>query len=168
MMTWLSLNRTASAGTSKCSAAKSISRPLMVSRGGEGGGAVQVGPGGRGRGRGVGDLAGGGRGDPDLVRVDLQLLGDDLLDLDHQPLAHLGAAVIELHRGRRYRRAAERACLVQMGDREGDAELHRRQGEALLEDAILGIEVRNRLPTLARRSSRWFRVRRSARAGCCR
>ena len=35
----------------------------------------------------------------------------------------------------------QRAGLVEMGEREGDAELHRRQREALLQDRACRVEV---------------------------
>ena len=35
--------------------------------------------------------------DLDPVEIDLELLGDQLGDLDHEALAHLGAAVVQLH-----------------------------------------------------------------------
>ena len=35
--------------------------------------------------------------DLDPVEIDLELLGDELGDLGHQALAHLGAAVVQLH-----------------------------------------------------------------------
>ena len=37
-----------------------------------------------------------GRGDLDLVEVDLELLGHHLRHLDVEPLAHLGAAVVQM------------------------------------------------------------------------
>ena len=48
-------------------------------------------------------------GDPDLVEIDAELLGDDLGDLDEQPLPHLGAAVIEV----------DRAVLIDVHQRAG-------------------------------------------------
>ena len=45
-----------------------------------------------------GHLGGRGGGDPHAVEVDAELLRHDLRDLDEQPLPHLGAAVIEMHR----------------------------------------------------------------------
>ena len=97
----------------------------------------------RGR-RGVRHLRGRGRRDPDLVEVDAELLGDDLGDLDEQPLPHLGAAVIEVDRAVLID-VHQRARLVEEGRGEGDAELDRRQRDAALEVAALGIERRDRL-----------------------
>ena len=61
-----------------------------------------------------------------VVEVDLQLLGHDLGHLGEQPLAHLGAAVIEMDRAVLVD-VKQRARLVVGGHGEGDAELHRRQ-----------------------------------------
>ena len=47
-------------------------------------------------GGGIGDFARIGCGDLDLVEVNLELFGYNLSDLDHQTLAHLGAAMIQM------------------------------------------------------------------------
>src|SRR5690606_21086503 len=84
-------------------------------------------------------LVGVGRGDLDALDVDLEHLGHHLSDLDVQPLAHLGAAVIQVD-------AAigvdvhQRTGLVEEARREADAELHRRQRQALLQDRAAGVE----------------------------
>ena len=60
---------------------------------------------------------------------DAELLRHHLRDLDVEPLPHLGAAVVEVH-GAVLVDVHQRAGLVEMGEREADAELHRRQREA--------------------------------------
>ena len=108
-------------------------------RGGLGRHAVEVCP-GRGRGRrGVGHLACGRGGDLHPVEVDLEFLGHHLRDLDVEPLPHLGAAVIEMHRAVRID-MHQRPGLVEVRRRERDAELYRRQRQAALDDAAVGVE----------------------------
>ena len=74
-----------------------------------------------------------------LIFTRLDRHGEDvrhhLGDLDHQPLAHLGAAMVQVDRAVGID-VHQRAGLVQVGGGEADAELDRRQREALLEDAV--------------------------------
>ena len=60
-------------------------------------------------------------------------------DLDHQPLAHFGAAMVQVDRAVGIDQH-QRAGLVEMGGGEADPELHRGQREALLEDVVAGVE----------------------------
>ena len=69
-------------------------------------------------------------------RLDAEFLGHHLRHLDIEPLPHLGAAVIEMHRAVGID-MDQRAGLVQVGEGEGDAELHRRQRQALLQESVL-------------------------------
>ena len=55
-----------------------------------------------------GHLRGAGRGDADVIEIDLKHLRHDLRHLDEQPLPHLGAAVVQHARCRRYRRGPAR------------------------------------------------------------
>ena len=97
-----------------------------------GGTAVQVGAGRSRSGRGVGHLAGVAGGGEHPLKRHAQLIGHDLGDLGVQPLAHLGAAMVDLH-------AAvgidmdQRSGLVEQGGGEADAELHRRDRDAALQ-----------------------------------
>ena len=77
-----------------------------------------------------------GRGDLHAVEVDLEFLRDDLRHLDEEPLPHLGAAVVQMHRAVLVD-VHQRAGLVQVRGGEGDAEFHRRQRDALLQDRVL-------------------------------
>jgi hypothetical protein len=71
---------------------------------------------------------------------DAELLGHHLRHLDEQPLPHLGAAVVQVHRAVGVD-VHQRAGLVEVDQRERDAELHRRQRDALLQDAAAcGVE----------------------------
>ena len=71
--------------------------------------------------------------------IDAEFLGHHLRHLDVEPLPHLGAAMVQMHRTIGID-MDQRAGLIEMGEREGDAELHRRQREALLEDRASGVE----------------------------
>ena len=90
------------------------------------------------RGRGVGDLAGGGRRDPHLLDVDLELLGHHLGDLDVEPLPHLGAAVVQVDAAVGVE-VDQGAGLVEVGRGEGDAELDRGQRQAAHNHLGLGV-----------------------------
>ena len=68
------------------------------------------------------------------LRQPLERLGGDLRHLGEQPLTHLGAAVVQVN-GAIVVNVHERAGLVEEGEREGDAELHRRERDAALEGA---------------------------------
>ena len=98
---------------------------------------------GRGRrGRGVGHLAGACCGDFDRIYIDLEFIGDNLRHLGVEALAHFGAAMIELHRAviidmDKGARLIEKLCV------EGNAEFHRRQGNAALDQIIGAVERLN-------------------------
>ena len=94
--------------------------------------AVEIRAGGGSGRRGVRHLVGGGGGDPHAVERNAELLRHHLRDLHIEPLPHLGAAVIELHRAIGVD-MNQGAGLVQVGEREGDAEFDRRQRQALLQ-----------------------------------
>ena len=81
-----------------------------------------------------GTFAGRGRGDAHALDADAELLGDDLRHLDVEALAHLGAAVVQMHRAVLID-MHQRAGLVQVGEREADAELDGRERDAPLQDA---------------------------------
>ena len=66
--------------------------------------------------------------------ADAELLGHDLRDLDVEALAHLGAAVVQMHRAVLID-VHQRAGLVEVGEREADAELHRRERDAPLQES---------------------------------
>ena len=68
-----------------------------------------------------------------------ELFRDDLRDLGEEPLPHLGAAVIEMDRAVGID-VHQRAGLVQRDQRERDAEHHRRQRDAALEDRARRVE----------------------------
>ncbi len=93
----------------------------------EGRHAVEVGPGGGGGGGGVGDLVGACGGDLDGREGDLEDLGDHLGDLDHQALAHLRAAMVQVDAAIDVN-MDEGSGLVEMLGGEGDAELDRSYG----------------------------------------
>ena len=109
-----------------------------------GGHAVEVRAAGGGGGGGVGHLVGAGGGDAHRLHVQRKFPGHHLADLGMQPLAHLGAAVVDLH-------AAvgidmeQGAGLVEVLGGEGDAELHRGQRQAALDHGAARIEVADRL-----------------------
>ena len=101
--------------------------------------AVQVGAGGGGGGGGVGHLVRVGGADPHPLQGQAQLVRDHLRDLGVQALAHLGAAVVHQHRAVGVD-MHQRAGLVEVRDVEADAELHRRQRQALLQHRAGGVE----------------------------
>ena len=74
------------------------------------------------------------------IEIDLQLLGDDLGDLGHQPLAHLRAAVVQVHAAIGVD-VQQRAGLVEVGHGERDAELDRGEREAALEHGFAALKV---------------------------
>ena len=91
-------------------------------------------------------------------------------DLEHlgvQPLAHLGAAVVDQHRAVLVD-VHQRAGLVEGGEVERDAELHRRDRQPALGVRVRGVEGRDlRLPArhVGRREHLVPRRRRAARGG---
>ncbi len=101
--------------------------------------AVEVGAAACCRRRSVRHFVGIGRGDLDAVDIDLEHLGHHLGDLGVQALTHLGAAMVQVD-------AAigvdvhQCTTLVEETGGEADAEFHRRQRQALLQDRACGIE----------------------------
>ncbi len=101
--------------------------------------AVEVGAAGSSGWRGVRHFVGIGCGDLDTVDVDLEHLSHYLRDLGVQALTHLGTAMVQVD-------AAigvdvhQRAALIEEAGGKADAELHRRQRQAFLQDRALGIE----------------------------
>ncbi len=101
--------------------------------------AVEIGARGGGGGRGVGHLIGGRGADLNTLDVDLKNVGNDLCNLDEQPLPHLGTAVIEMdaavgidvHEGAR---------LVEPRDVEGNAEFDGEGGEPLADHRARPVE----------------------------
>ena len=91
-----------------------------------------------------GHLGGGGGGDLHPVEVDLEDVGDDLGDLGVEALAHLGAAVVQVHRAVVVD-VDQGAGLVVPGGGEGDAELDRRQADALADHRVGGVVGDDRL-----------------------
>ena len=123
--------------------------------------AVEVAAGRGGGGRGVGDLVRVGGGRAHHLEVDAELVRHHLRDLGVEALAHLGAAVVHQHRAVAVH-VHQRAGLVEVDEVERDAELHRREGEAALEDLAAGVEGGDLLR--AAPGSRWSpRARRRAR-----
>ena len=103
------------------------------------GAAVEVGA-GRRRGRGrVGHLVGAGRRQPHLGQRYAERGRGDLEHLGVQPLAHLGATVVDQHRAVLVD-VHQRAGLVERGQVERDPELHRRDGQGPLGVLVLGVE----------------------------
>ena len=96
---------------------------------------VQVRAGGGGGRRGVGDLARIRRRDLDPVHRHPEARCRHLRDLLEQSLPHLSPAVVHVDRTIRIN-MYQRSCLVQMGQREADAEFDRRQGETFLEQRV--------------------------------
>ena len=85
-----------------------------------------------------------GRGDVHALEPDAEFFGGDLRDLLEQALAHFRAAVIEVN-GAVLIDVHQRAGLVEVGERERDAEFHRRQREPRLEDRRARVECRDLL-----------------------
>ena len=94
------------------------------------------------RGRGIGHFRSIGRGDPHLRRVDPQNCRRDLHHLRMQPLTHLGAAVVERDRAIGID-LHQRARLIEMGQREGNPELHRRKRNPTRQGSICAIPIGN-------------------------
>ena len=105
--------------------------------------AVEVGAGGSSGGRRVRHLAGRRRCYLHLIEVDLKLFRHHLRDLEVEPLPHLRAAVVQMHRAVGIY-MHQRAGLVVVRGSEGDAELHRRQRDAALHVAAVVVEGRDR------------------------
>ena len=104
--------------------------------------AVEVGTGGGGGRGGVGHLGGRRRGDLHPVEVDLEAVGDHLRHLGVEALPHLGAAVVEMDRAVVID-VHQRAGLIVPGGGEADAELDRREGDALADDAAFRVVGEN-------------------------
>ncbi len=94
--------------------------------------AVEVGARRGRRGGGVGHLIRGRGGDLHLLERNAEHVGHYLGHLDHQALAHLGPAMVQQDRAVGID-LDQGAGLVQVAGGEGDAELHRRQGDAALD-----------------------------------
>ena len=105
--------------------------------------AVEVGAGAGRGGRGVGHLVGAGRGEADPLDRQSERGGGDLQHLGVQALAHLGAAVVDQHRAVLVD-VHQRPGLVEGGEVEGDAELHRRDRQAAL-GVLVRLVVRRHL-----------------------
>ena len=101
--------------------------------------AVEVAARRRGRRAGVRDLVGPRRHQADGVELHAEGVGGDLDHLGVETLAHLGAAVTDLHRAVLVEEH-ERAGLVEERGREGDAELHGRDREAALAVVVVRVE----------------------------
>ena len=84
--------------------------------------------------------------------ADAEFLGHHLRDLDVEPLPHLGAAMVQVHRAVLID-MHQRAGLVEVDEREADAELHRGERKAALHDRRRGVERRDLLR--AARDNRW-------------
>ena len=92
---------------------------------------VEVGP-RRGRRRGcIGNLVGARGHNTHALQVQTQALGRDLLDLGVQPLSHFGAAMIHLHAAVPIDQH-QSAGLIEKRRGEGNAKLHRRNGQPTL------------------------------------
>jgi hypothetical protein len=102
--------------------------------------AVEVGPRARRRRRRVGNLVRRRLHHPHLVAGEPELAHRDTQDLGVEPLAHLGSAVVHLE-GAVAVEMQQRARLVEEGRSEGDAKLHRRDGDAALDARALSIEA---------------------------
>ena len=108
----------------------------------QGGHRVQVRAGGGRGGTGVGDLVGLRRGDAHARRLHSELARDHLRDLDVEPLAHLGATVVDLNRAIR-EEVHERAGLVEVLEGEGDAELDRSERDPFPQMPGFRVAARN-------------------------
>jgi hypothetical protein len=106
--------------------------------------AIEVRTGGRRGRRRVRHLGGRRGGDLDPVDVDLELIGQHLRDLGIEPLPHLGAAMVQVHRSVLVD-MDQRAGLVERRKREGDAEFHWRQRDTLADHLRGAVEVDDRL-----------------------
>ena len=80
--------------------------------------------------------------------ADAEFLGHHLRDLDVQPLPHLGAAMVQVDRAILID-MHQRARLVEVDEREADAELHRGQRKSALQDRGRRVERRDLLPPRA-------------------
>jgi hypothetical protein len=106
--------------------------------------AIEVGAGRCRRGRGIGNLAGvAGRAQHALKRH-AQLVGHNLRHLGVQALAHLGAAVVDLHAAVGVH-MHQRAGLVEQRGGEADAKLDRGDGQAALDDGVGSVPSQNGL-----------------------
>ena len=101
--------------------------------------AVEVGSRRGGGRRGVGNLGRIGRGDAHEMQWNAKLFRNDLRDLGEQPLPHLRAAVIEMDRAVGID-VDKRGGLVERDERERDAEHHRGQRDASLDDRARRVE----------------------------
>src|SRR5581483_5766734 len=97
---------------------------------------------GRGGGGSVGDLVRARVHDANGLFVQSQFTGGDAADVRVYALAHFSPAVVHL-RGSIEIKEHQRARLVQVGDREGNAELHRRHGDAALASRMAAVPIGN-------------------------
>ena len=104
--------------------------------------AVEVGAGARGGRGGVGHLVGAGRREPHPAPRDAERRGGDLEHLGVQTLPHLGAAVVDQHRAVLVD-VHQGTRLVERGEVERDAELHRRDGQPALAVRMGGVVRRD-------------------------
>src|SRR6202035_5620635 len=88
------------------------------------------------------------RGDANALKADAEFFGGDLSYFLKQALAHFGAAMIEMNRTILVD-MNQSAGLIEDGEREGNAELHRRQRDPALEDRRRGVEFRDFAPAAA-------------------
>ena len=77
--------------------------------------------------------------------VDLETLRHHLRDLDVKPLAHLGAAMVQVHAAIRIN-MHQRAGLIERGQVERDAEFHRIDHQRLLDEGMRRVKRRDLLP----------------------
>ncbi len=121
---------------------------LDVARRAHGRGAVEIGA-GRGGGRGrVRHLPRVGRRHLHALDVDAELGGDEPRYLGVEALAHLRAAVVQVHAAVAID-VDERARLIEVRRHEGDPELDRRQREPPAEDRPGRVRVRDRTAAAA-------------------
>ena len=94
-------------------------------------------------GRCVWNLAGGCGGNLDGIEINLEFMRHDLRHFCIQPLAHFGAAMVQMN-GPVGIYMHQRTRLIQKGGVEGNTKLHWRQGNAALDHRAVGIEGCNR------------------------
>ena len=93
---------------------------------------------------GIGHLVSPGRRDLDIVDRQRKGVTHDLGNLDEKALSHLGPAMVEMDTAVSID-VQERACLVEPGGREGNAELDRRERKTSHHQRICCIRLANRV-----------------------